>query len=121
MVNTKATISPRVAKHKILGCKIVTMREEQNAKLFFSQYCSCPSAPDITENMLSFWYFHIEPIPVMSLQVCYHMGSKTDPDQRDLQKDKSDIEILQHYIARCFPGLVPEPAIVESCLYTVQC
>uniref|UniRef100_A0A3P8QSF5 Peroxisomal sarcosine oxidase n=1 Tax=Astatotilapia calliptera TaxID=8154 RepID=A0A3P8QSF5_ASTCA len=53
------------------------------------------------------------------MKVCYHMGSKTDPDQRDLQKDRSDIEILQHYIARCFPGLIPEPAIVESCLYTL--
>lgn len=48
------------------------------------------------------------------------MGSETDPDQRDKQTDRSDIDILQRYIARCFPGLVPEPAVVESCLYTVS-
>ncbi|XP_030600758.1 peroxisomal sarcosine oxidase [Archocentrus centrarchus] len=53
------------------------------------------------------------------VKICYHMGSKTDPDQRDLQKDRSDIDILQRYIARCLPGLVPEPAVVESCLYTL--
>lgn len=58
---------------------------------------------------------------VIVAQVCYHVGSKTDPDQRDMQKDRSDIDILQRYIARCLPGLVPEPAVVESCLYTVQC
>ncbi|XP_033487661.1 peroxisomal sarcosine oxidase isoform X1 [Epinephelus lanceolatus] len=53
------------------------------------------------------------------VKICYHMGSETDPDQRDKQTDRSDIDILQRYIARCFPGLVPEPAVVESCLYTL--
>ncbi|XP_072527705.1 peroxisomal sarcosine oxidase-like [Salminus brasiliensis] len=53
------------------------------------------------------------------MKVCYHTGSETDPDQRDRQTDKSDVEILSRYIARCFPGLVPVPAVVESCLYTV--
>lgn len=32
----------------------------------------------------------------------------------------SDIDILKRYVARCFPGLVPEPAVVESCMYTVR-
>ncbi|XP_054482998.1 peroxisomal sarcosine oxidase-like, partial [Anoplopoma fimbria] len=53
------------------------------------------------------------------MKICYHMGSETDPDQRDKQTDRSDIDILKRFIARCFPGLVPEPAVVESCLYTL--
>ncbi|XP_078101958.1 peroxisomal sarcosine oxidase isoform X2 [Sander vitreus] len=55
----------------------------------------------------------------LPLKVCYHAGAETDPDQRDRQTDRSDIDILQHYIARCLPGLVPEPAVVESCMYTL--
>lgn len=57
---------------------------------------------------------------VLWLQVCYHTGSKTDPDQRDRQTDRSDVDILRRFVARCMPGLVPEPAVVESCMYTVQ-
>ncbi|XP_018556429.1 peroxisomal sarcosine oxidase [Lates calcarifer] len=53
------------------------------------------------------------------VKICYHMGSKTDPDQRDKQTDRSDIDILQRYISRCLPGLLPEPAVVESCMYTL--
>uniref|UniRef100_A0A671WXD5 Pipecolic acid oxidase n=1 Tax=Sparus aurata TaxID=8175 RepID=A0A671WXD5_SPAAU len=53
------------------------------------------------------------------VKICYHMGSVADPDQRDMQKDKSDIDILQRFVKRCLPGLVPEPAVVESCLYTI--
>lgn len=54
------------------------------------------------------------------VQVCYHIGGKTDPDLRDEQTDKSDIDILKRFVARCVPGLVPEPAVVESCMYTVR-
>lgn len=66
--------------------------------------------------------FHIEIILMMSfcVQICYHVGSETDPDQRDKQTDRSDIDILQRYIRRCLPGLDPEPAVVESCMYTVS-
>ncbi|KAM9318077.1 peroxisomal sarcosine oxidase [Pholidichthys leucotaenia] len=53
------------------------------------------------------------------VKICYHMGSETDPDARDHQKDRTDIDILQRFVARCLPGLVPEPAVVESCLYTL--
>ncbi|XP_058490880.1 peroxisomal sarcosine oxidase [Solea solea] len=53
------------------------------------------------------------------MKICHHIGSMTDPDQRDKQTDRSDIDILQRYIARCFPGLHPEPAVVESCMYTL--
>ncbi|KAM7399867.1 hypothetical protein PAMP_019108 [Pampus punctatissimus] len=53
------------------------------------------------------------------VKICYHMGSETDPDQRDKQTDRSDIDILQRYVARCLPVLDPEPAVVESCMYTL--
>uniref|UniRef100_A0A3P9M3A3 Peroxisomal sarcosine oxidase n=1 Tax=Oryzias latipes TaxID=8090 RepID=A0A3P9M3A3_ORYLA len=53
------------------------------------------------------------------VKICLHAGSPADPDQRDQQKDRSDIETLQRFVSRRFPGLVPEPAVVESCLYTV--
>ncbi|XP_053177286.1 peroxisomal sarcosine oxidase [Scomber japonicus] len=53
------------------------------------------------------------------VKICYHMGSVTDPDQRDKQRDRSDIDILQRYVARCLPKLDPEPAVVESCMYTL--
>ncbi|KAM8904789.1 peroxisomal sarcosine oxidase [Spinachia spinachia] len=53
------------------------------------------------------------------MKICYHGGSETDPDQRDKPTNNSDINILQRCVARCFPGLVPEPAVVESCLYTL--
>ncbi|XP_008306884.1 peroxisomal sarcosine oxidase [Cynoglossus semilaevis] len=53
------------------------------------------------------------------MKICLHTGSPTDPDQRDKQTDRSDIDILRRYITRCIPGLHPEPAVVESCMYTV--
>lgn len=58
--------------------------------------------------------------PSLLLQVCYHIGKDTDPDGRDRQTNQDDIEILKRYITRCMPGLVPVPAVVESCLYTVS-
>ncbi|XP_015458757.3 peroxisomal sarcosine oxidase [Astyanax mexicanus] len=53
------------------------------------------------------------------MKLCYHSGSETNPDERDKQTDKSDVEVLSRYIVRCFPGLVPVPSVVESCMYTV--
>ncbi|KAB5550336.1 hypothetical protein PHYPO_G00052620 [Pangasianodon hypophthalmus] len=53
------------------------------------------------------------------MKVCYHMGSETEPDERDRQTDRRDVDALSSYISRCFPGLVPVPAVVESCMYTV--
>ncbi|XP_076138230.1 peroxisomal sarcosine oxidase [Alosa pseudoharengus] len=53
------------------------------------------------------------------MKVCYHIGKETDPDARDNQTDQSDIQVLQRFVARCMPGLVPVPAVVESCLYTL--
>ncbi|TSN39328.1 Peroxisomal sarcosine oxidase [Bagarius yarrelli] len=45
--------------------------------------------------------------------------SETEPDERDRQKDRRDIDALSSYISCCFPGLVPVPAVEESCMYTV--
>ncbi|XP_037534341.1 peroxisomal sarcosine oxidase [Nematolebias whitei] len=53
------------------------------------------------------------------VKICYHMGSRTDPDQRDRQTERTDIDILRRFVARCMPGLIPEPAVVESCMYTL--
>ncbi|KAG7281403.1 hypothetical protein CRUP_029852 [Coryphaenoides rupestris] len=49
----------------------------------------------------------------------YGLPSNDDPDQRDRQTDRSDADVLKRYLARCFPGLVPEPAVVETCMYTM--
>ncbi|XP_077398150.1 peroxisomal sarcosine oxidase [Festucalex cinctus] len=53
------------------------------------------------------------------MKICYHNGSATEPDQRDKQTDAADVDILRRYIARSLPGLIPEPAVVESCMYTL--
>lgn len=52
------------------------------------------------------------------MKICLHTGSPADPDHRDRQTDHSDVDTLKAYVSRCVPGLDPEPAIVESCLYT---
>uniref|UniRef100_A0A8C5E0L6 Peroxisomal sarcosine oxidase n=1 Tax=Gouania willdenowi TaxID=441366 RepID=A0A8C5E0L6_GOUWI len=44
------------------------------------------------------------------MKICYHTGSDTDPDRRDLQTDKSDIEILR----ATFP-LSPRPRPRACC------
>lgn len=53
------------------------------------------------------------------VKICLHKGSPADPDHRDRQTARWDIDILKQYVSRCLPGLEPEPAIVESCLYTL--
>lgn len=44
---------------------------------------------------------------------------RTDPDQRDASDSDVDVDMLKRFVARVFPGLVPEPAVVETCMYTV--
>nr|XP_056721396.1 peroxisomal sarcosine oxidase [Euleptes europaea] len=55
------------------------------------------------------------------VKICYHYGSPVDPDQPD-QLDRAsavpDLQILQDFIRNYLPGLDPEPAVQESCLYT---
>lgn len=70
---------------------------------------------------LVFYLINIQSFVCLYLQLCYHIGPEIEPDERDRQTDREDIDILQRYVARCFPGLVPVPAVVESCMYTVSC
>ncbi|XP_055514121.1 peroxisomal sarcosine oxidase isoform X2 [Leucoraja erinacea] len=54
------------------------------------------------------------------MKVCYHSGSRADPDERDVsfQRPSQDVELLRDFLSREFPGLDPNPAVVESCMYT---
>uniref|UniRef100_A0A8D2LPB1 Peroxisomal sarcosine oxidase n=1 Tax=Varanus komodoensis TaxID=61221 RepID=A0A8D2LPB1_VARKO len=56
------------------------------------------------------------------VKICYHHGSRVDPDDPG-QLDRSatpvpDIPILQDFLRKYLPGLDPEPALQECCLYT---
>ncbi|XP_041949351.1 peroxisomal sarcosine oxidase-like [Alosa sapidissima] len=53
------------------------------------------------------------------VKICYHMGSETEPDRRDRQTDQTDVRILSRFVSIYLPGLEPEPAVVETCMYTV--
>lgn len=57
---------------------------------------------------------------VCHVQICCHTGCETEPDERDRQTDRQDVDVLSSYISRCLPGIVPVPAVVESCMYTVS-
>ncbi|XP_062448577.1 peroxisomal sarcosine oxidase [Rhea pennata] len=55
------------------------------------------------------------------VKVCYHHGSPVDPDQRDrpVPGDRRlDVALLRRFVASYLPGLEPEPALLETCLYT---
>ncbi|XP_069082319.1 peroxisomal sarcosine oxidase isoform X2 [Pleurodeles waltl] len=55
------------------------------------------------------------------MKVCYHYGNKADPDMRDCSLEApplQDIEILRNFVRKYLPGLEPEPAIMERCMYT---
>ncbi|XP_062478463.1 peroxisomal sarcosine oxidase isoform X2 [Pezoporus occidentalis] len=57
----------------------------------------------------------------LPLQVCYHHGSPTDPDERDRVPPgtpRPDVTLLSSFISSYLPGLEPSPAVVETCLYT---
>lgn len=53
-------------------------------------------------------------------QVCNHLGRKADPDRRDRKAEDWDVDMLRRFVARVLPGLIPEPAVVETCMYTVR-
>lgn len=48
------------------------------------------------------------------------MGLKADPDQRDKKVVDWDVDMVKRFVARVLPGLIPEPAVVETCMYTVN-
>ncbi|CAM5164418.1 unnamed protein product [Eretmochelys imbricata] len=56
------------------------------------------------------------------VKICYHSGSPADPEERDRPPEASgrlpDIQVLQDFVSNYLPGLVPEPAVVEHCMYT---
>ncbi|XP_064379328.1 peroxisomal sarcosine oxidase [Dromaius novaehollandiae] len=55
------------------------------------------------------------------VKVCYHHGSPTDPDQRDRPAPgdgRRDVALLCRFVGSYLPGLEPEPALLEPCLYT---
>ncbi|XP_058018992.1 peroxisomal sarcosine oxidase isoform X2 [Ahaetulla prasina] len=58
----------------------------------------------------------------LPLQVCYHHGSPTDPDKPNQKGGVSppvpDLQRLQDFVSKYLPGLDPEPAVQEWCLYT---
>ncbi|XP_078278934.1 peroxisomal sarcosine oxidase [Rhinoraja longicauda] len=54
------------------------------------------------------------------MKVCYHSGSLADPEERDItfQQPSQDVKLLRDFLSREFPGLDPNPAVVETCMYT---
>lgn len=56
------------------------------------------------------------------MKIGYHYRWKeVDPDYRDqgmYAEKQKDVEFLKQYVQRVLPGLEPEPAIIESCMYT---
>ncbi|NXT80231.1 SOX oxidase, partial [Zapornia atra] len=55
------------------------------------------------------------------VKVCYHHGSPTDPEERDWVPpgaSRPDVTLLSSFISSYLPGLEPQPAVVETCLYT---
>nr|CAB3264894.1 peroxisomal sarcosine oxidase-like [Phallusia mammillata] len=71
---------------------------------------------------------HIYSTPIIEypglMKVSCHFGVVTDPDRRDalsekvLQVAESHRETLTNIVETNYPGLHPEPAIVESCIYS---
>lgn len=54
------------------------------------------------------------------VKICLHWGPEVDPDSRDKADDSWVIDKMKRYIARHFPELEAEPAIAETCMYTMS-
>ncbi|KAM8797185.1 peroxisomal sarcosine oxidase [Eudromia elegans] len=55
------------------------------------------------------------------VKVCYHHGSPVEPEERDGAGGAPgvpDVSVLRAFVRRFLPALQPEPALLESCLYT---
>ena len=48
----------------------------------------------------------------------HHTGAPTDPDRRSFDVDPAGQERVVRYVGEWFPGLEPDPAGAETCLYT---
>ncbi|CAK8694785.1 unnamed protein product [Clavelina lepadiformis] len=69
---------------------------------------------------------HIYSTPIMEypdlMKVCCHTGPIIDPDQRDCYDSASfdlSMKVLKSSIKKHFPNLIPEPAVLETCIYSV--
>ena len=51
--------------------------------------------------------------------MCLHEGPEVDADTRDFADQSVVINLMSSYVEKHFPSLIPKPAIVESCMYTV--
>lgn len=55
--------------------------------------------------------------------MCYHHGSPVDPEERDRAPPgtpRPNVALLSSFISSYLPGLEPQPAVLETCLYTVR-
>ncbi|XP_050619295.1 peroxisomal sarcosine oxidase isoform X1 [Macaca thibetana thibetana] len=55
------------------------------------------------------------------MKVSYHHGNHADPEERDsptARADIRDVQIVSSFVRDHFPDLKPEPAVMESCMYT---
>ncbi|NXP25224.1 SOX oxidase, partial [Scytalopus superciliaris] len=55
------------------------------------------------------------------VKLCHHHGSPTDPEKRDQVPSgapRPDIALLSSFISSYLPRLEPQPAVVETCMYT---
>ncbi|XP_040472553.1 peroxisomal sarcosine oxidase [Falco naumanni] len=55
------------------------------------------------------------------VKVCYHHGSPADPEERDRAPPGAPhpyVTLLSNFISSYLPRLEPQPAVVETCLYT---
>ncbi|NXA05372.1 SOX oxidase, partial [Sapayoa aenigma] len=55
------------------------------------------------------------------VKLCHHHGSPTDPEKRDQAPSgasRPDIAVLSNFVSNYLPRLEPQPAVMETCLYT---
>ncbi|XP_001376396.2 peroxisomal sarcosine oxidase isoform X1 [Monodelphis domestica] len=80
--------------------------------------CFVASVPELAPH-------HVYGIPAGEypgmVKVCYHHGNQVNPDERDCPSaspDLTDVQVLSSFVRDYFPGLQPQPAIMERCMYT---
>ncbi|XP_070571571.1 peroxisomal sarcosine oxidase-like [Ptychodera flava] len=53
------------------------------------------------------------------IKICHHGGPEIDPDNRDKADHiRDDIDFLEDFVGKHFPGIENKPSIVETCIYT---
>lgn len=51
-------------------------------------------------------------------KLCLHYGPEIDPDNRDAVNDDWVINRITKYVKDNYPGLVPVPSVIETCIYS---